>query len=316
MIFDNFICVLKVVLDVGCGTGILSLFAAKSGAKRVFAVDCADIIDYAQKVVEDNGFGSIITLIKGTVEKIELPVKHVDIIISEWMGYCLLFESMLDSVFFARDKWLKPDGLLFPDKATLYMAATNSKRVTEEVNTFWSNVYGFDMSVMKPVVLMDARTALVNPKTVSLHSAPEKNSLYISISKALSLQIISDPFKLLKIDLYTATVADLSFKTHFCLKMQSDELLWTLFTFFTVDFRKCHTPVSINTSPFMPPTHWKQTVFHLDDYITVGTGEYVYGTFRLSQNKRYKRDLEISLDLCYSGKYTDVSRHGLKYKLR
>lgn len=147
------------------------MFAAKAGAKRCFAVDCADIIDCAQKVVEDNGFGSIITLIKGTVEQIELPVKHVDIIISEWMGYCLLFESMLDSVFFARDKWLKPDGLLFPDKATLYMAATNSKRVNEEINTFWSDVYGFDMSVMKPVVLMDGRTTMVNPKTVSLRGS-------------------------------------------------------------------------------------------------------------------------------------------------
>lgn len=98
--------------------------------------------------------------------------------------------------------------------------------------------------------------------------------------------------------------------------MQSDELLWTLFTFFSIDFRKCHTPISMNTSPFMPPTHWKQTVFHLDEYITVGAGEYVYGKFRMSQNKRYKRDLEISLDLYYSGKYTDVTRQGLKYKLR
>lgn len=133
----------------------------------MFAVDCADIIDCAQNVVKDNGFESVITLIKGTVENIELPVKQVDIIISEWMGYCLLFESMLDSVFFARDKWLKPGGLLFPDKATLYIAATNSKNVKEEVNTFWSDVYGFDMSVMKPMVLMDARTTMVNPSTVN-----------------------------------------------------------------------------------------------------------------------------------------------------
>ena len=41
---------------------------------------------------------------------------QVDIIISEWMGYCLFYESMLDTVLYARDKWLKPDGLMFPDK--------------------------------------------------------------------------------------------------------------------------------------------------------------------------------------------------------
>lgn len=48
----------------------------------------------------------MITLIKGKVEEVELPVPKVDIIISEWMGYFLLYESMLDTVLYARDKWL------------------------------------------------------------------------------------------------------------------------------------------------------------------------------------------------------------------
>lgn len=50
-----------------------------------------------------------ITFLKGKVEEVKLPVDSVDIIISEWMGYFLLFESMLDSVLFARDKYLRPD---------------------------------------------------------------------------------------------------------------------------------------------------------------------------------------------------------------
>lgn len=50
------------------------------------------------------------------VEEVELPVEKVDIIISEWMGYCLFYESMLDTVLYARDKWLKEDGMLFPDR--------------------------------------------------------------------------------------------------------------------------------------------------------------------------------------------------------
>lgn len=64
-----------------------------------------------------------ITLIKGLIEEIELPVQHVDIIISEWMGYFLLYESMLNSVIFARDKWLTPGGIILPDKASMYIAA-------------------------------------------------------------------------------------------------------------------------------------------------------------------------------------------------
>ena len=48
---------------------------------------------------------------------------QVDIIISEWMGYMLLYESMLDTVLFARDKWLAPDGIMLPDRATLHLVA-------------------------------------------------------------------------------------------------------------------------------------------------------------------------------------------------
>jgi hypothetical protein len=49
---------------------------------------------------------SVVTIIKGKVEEVDLPVEGVDIIISEWMGYCLFYESMLNTVIYARDKWL------------------------------------------------------------------------------------------------------------------------------------------------------------------------------------------------------------------
>ena len=47
----------------------------------------------------------------GKIEEVTLPVKQVDIIVSEWMGYCLLYEAMLDSVLYARDRYLAPNGL-------------------------------------------------------------------------------------------------------------------------------------------------------------------------------------------------------------
>lgn len=117
----------KVVLDVGCGTGILSMFAARAGAKHVIGVDMSSIIQKAKQIVERNGLTSKITLLQGKMEEVELPKNvmvdgKVDIIISEWMGYFLLYESMLDTVLYARDTYLRQDGKIFPDKATIYMA--------------------------------------------------------------------------------------------------------------------------------------------------------------------------------------------------
>jgi len=59
------------------------------------------------------------------MESVELPEK-VDVIISEWMGYFLLRESMLDSVLIARNKYLKEGGSLFPSHANMYLAPIRS----------------------------------------------------------------------------------------------------------------------------------------------------------------------------------------------
>lgn len=122
----------KVVLDVGCGTAILSMFAVKAGAKHVIGVDMSSIIFKAREIVAANGMADKITLLQGKMEEVQLPFPKVDIIISEWMGYFLLYESMLDTVLYARDKYLVKYGLLFPDKATIFFAGIEDSEYKEE----------------------------------------------------------------------------------------------------------------------------------------------------------------------------------------
>lgn len=103
------------------------IIEAKSGAKHVYGIEKANIYIHSRNIIEENGLSDKITIINGLVQEITLPVDKVDIIISEWMGYFLLYESMFDSVLFARDKWLREGGILMPNKAKMYIAALDDE---------------------------------------------------------------------------------------------------------------------------------------------------------------------------------------------
>uniref|UniRef100_A0A1X7TPE8 type I protein arginine methyltransferase n=1 Tax=Amphimedon queenslandica TaxID=400682 RepID=A0A1X7TPE8_AMPQE len=132
----------KVVLDIGCGTGILSLFAVKAGASHVFAIDQSPIIYKAVEIVRENGVDDKITFIRGEVESARLPVDSVDVLISEWMGYFLLFESMLDTVLYARDKWLNDKKNVYPNRCNMSLVAMGDEYEYNSKIKFWENVRG------------------------------------------------------------------------------------------------------------------------------------------------------------------------------
>ncbi|KAG0654569.1 Protein arginine N-methyltransferase 1 [Rhodotorula mucilaginosa] len=270
----------KVVLDVGCGTGILW-----AGAKKVIGVDMSNIIDQAQKIVAANGFADTITLIKGKMEEVVLPVDKVDIIISEWMGYFLLYESMLDSVLYARDRYLVPNGLMFPDEATLYMAAIEDQEYKEEKIGFWDDVYGFDYSCIKEIAL---REPLVD--TVELRS------------------VVSNPCKIATFDLLKVTKADLTFKADFKLVATRNDYVHAFLGWFDCAFRACHKPVSFSTGPHAKYTHWKQTVFYLSDMVTLQQGESIEGQITVAPNQRNPRDLDIVIDYEAKGQHAVKER--------
>eukprot|EP00250_Pteridium_aquilinum_P019274 c24375_g1_i1 orf=642-2360(-) len=205
-----------VVLDVGCGTGILSLFSAKAGAKKVIAVDGSKRMSLvAQQVAKANGFlnehteeskdckvGGVINVVQGMIEELDLgglvECNGVDVLVSEWMGYCLLFESMLNSVLFARNRWLKPGGAILPDVAEMFVAGFG---VGGTSMSFWENVYGFDMKCIGREVLDDAASSLI-------------------VDVVESKDIVTDSYLLQAFDLVTMTESDVDFTASFELKPQ------------------------------------------------------------------------------------------------
>ncbi|XP_066993889.1 protein arginine N-methyltransferase 1 isoform X2 [Anabrus simplex] len=284
----------KTVLDVGCGTGILSMFAAKAGAARVVGIECSNIVEYAKQIVEANQLSDIVTIIKGKVEEVELPdgIEQVDIIISEWMGYCLFYESMLDTVLYARDKWLRPDGLLFPDRATLFVTGIEDRQYKDEKINWWDDVYGFDMSSIRKVAISEPLVDVVDPK-----------------------QVVTNACLLKEVDLYTVTKDDLNFTAPFHLQVRRNDYIQALVTFFNIEFTKCHKRIGFSTAPEAPYTHWKQTVFYFDDYLTVKKNEEIYGVFSMKPNARNNRDLDFTVELDFKGELGEVHETNV-YRMR
>ncbi|OZJ06784.1 hypothetical protein BZG36_00407 [Bifiguratus adelaidae] len=269
----------KIVLDVGCGTGILSMFAVKAGAKHVYGVDMSNIIHQAKQIVQDNNMSDKITLIQAKMEEVQLPVQEVDIIVSEWMGYFLLYESMLDTVIVARDRYLKKEGgLIFPDCATMYLAAIEDEDYKAEKFGYWDNVYGFNYSSLKNVVMKEPLVDYVEAKAV-----------------------VTSPFALKTLDLYTVTKADLAFEVPFKMKAARDDFVHAFVSWFDICFLRCPRTVRFSTGPHAKRTHWKQTVFYIDETLAIKGGEWIDGVLRSKPSENNPRHLEIEIDYDFQG---------------
>ena len=285
----------KTVLDVGCGTGILSMFCAKAGAARVIAVDNSAIIDKARENIFNNGFADKITCLRGKIEEVTLPVDKVDIIVSEWMGYCLLYEAMLDSVLWARDKYLKPDGLMVPSHMNMWVAPIADPDYIADHIAFWRDVYGFDMKAMQAGIHEDAQVLNMPATTVC-----------------------ADPFPFLQLSLHTTTAKDLSFKRKWEAKLKSDIdaldgfIIW--FDSFFMPSGEDLVPenaraeewakagkkgVAFTTGPGGKETHWKQGVMLIDNTketpVARKKGEHLAGVLEYAVPEDNSRALIVGL---------------------
>ncbi|XP_039018269.1 probable protein arginine N-methyltransferase 6 isoform X1 [Hibiscus syriacus] len=306
----------KVVMDVGCGTGILSIFCAQAGAKRVYAVDASDIAVQANEVVKANNLAERVIVLHGRVEDVEID-EEVDVIISEWMGYMLLYESMLGSVITARDRWLKRGGLILPCNATLYMAPiTHPVRYQDSIE-FWRNVYGIDMSAMLQLAKL---CAFEEP----------------CVETITGENVMTWPHVVKHVDCYTIQLHELeSVSTRYKFQSMMRAPLHGFGFWFDVEFsgpansptnnptqpllfgisnnnpvdgiprKKRSNPneaLVLSTAPEDPPTHWEQTLIYFFDPIEVEQDQIIEGSLTLSQSKENRRFMNIHLEFTSGGR--------------
>ena len=283
------------VLDVGCGTGILSMFAARGGASAVVGVDgAAPMAACARANVAHNGVDDTVVVVQGKVEELikdgKIPggANSYDVLVSEWMGYGLLFESMLDTVIAARDAMLKPGGAVLPDVATIHVAGFSRNATSQP---FWDDVYGFEMPAVQADLREEASKLAVVHGVKSSHVCTTDGVVkYLDLAtmSALDTEFSSDTVLVVaRADGIRGDENDDVVKAgggrgatgltqrdpdpspdHDTEPIMCHGVVVWFDTSFSERFCK-EKPVVLSTSPHSERTHWAQTMLHFSEPVAL-----------------------------------------------
>lgn len=190
-----------------------------------------------------------------------LPVKTVDIIVSEFLGYCLLYEGMLDSVLWARDHYLTHWGLMVPSHCTLRIAPMADPEYIDDHIHHWKDIYGFDMTSMYRDVYKDVVIREVPVSAVPAESSPFLQ-LCLRTAKKEELSFASNAFSCaLKADMESLDGFVIWFDTFF---FQSPYFRGLAVGKAEDYVRQGGLNIAFTTGPHGKRTHWQQGCLLID----------------------------------------------------
>lgn len=272
----------KVVVDVGAGSGILSLFAAQAGARKVYAIEASDMAHQARRLAAANSaVGSRVEVVHGKLESVALP-ERADVLISEPMGTLLVNERMLETYVYAREHLLKPGGKMFPSLGRIYAAAFQDAALHAELvdkAAFWLNpsFYGVNLR--------------------SLHAPALEGYFNKVVIDAFDPGLLVSTWAQHPLDFSTITEDALQDITvPLTLACRGGVTLHGIACWFDVLFPGSQQPVWLSTAPGMPVTHWFQLrcVFKTPIHIQAD-GTSISGSMRLVAHSRQSYDIHVHL---------------------
>jgi hypothetical protein len=264
-----------VVVDIGTGTGVLAVAAARAGAKHVYAIEASDIARSAQTVFEANGVADRITLVRKWSTRTTIP-ERADVLVSEIMGNEPLAEGVVQVIADARKRLLKPEACLIPRQVRLFALPVTipleerlKHVVMEESLLNWRSWYGIDFS---PLV------------QVRDHSLP---AFYVKPQLTRHWETIGEPILLKAIDVEDFGNA-VSLDNTSTLVASAAERLDGFLMYFELDLGPT-TLLSTAPAQADDDNHWRSPVWLLDDSLVLREGErlrvsaeYRSGTYGIS----------------------------------
>ena len=254
------------VVDLGAGTGILSLMAARAGAQMVHAIEHSDAIELARRVAQANGLAERITFYRAMSTEIELPHK-CDVLLSETLGSFGLEENTLEFTIDARKRFLLPDARMLPCELESWVAPVEHPAQREKA-AFWDSVGGFDFSAAR-------------------HESQKR----MSVADIAPQQVLSPPQRFAKHDLRTQQETEAAARLLF--RVSRPAAIDGFAGWFRVQLA---ADIGFATSPWDPATHWRQAFFPLDRPVEVIEGDFFELTLRIGARADHSDNSTVSYD--------------------
>jgi len=230
-----------VVVDLGTGTGILAFFACQAGARRVYAIEREEIIEVAKEIARANGLKKRIVFIKDVSTEVILPEK-VDVIISEILGSFALEENLLQFIPDARDRFLKPKGVLIPSSIEMFLAPVEASDIYNQIDFCTENLYGVNFLPVREMTINNSYIESIDPGG-----------------------FLASPLSINYIDFYKAD-GETPLNSSVSFEVKRAGTLHGLVGWFEAQLSK---NILLSTAPHAPITHWKNTFFPIEKPLTV-----------------------------------------------
>jgi len=256
-----------IVVDMGAGTGLLSIWALQAGAKKVYAIEKTNAIHLAREIAKANDFEDKIEFFNENSINVVLP-ELANVLISETLGSFGIDENTLKFTQDARKRFLVDDGKMIPQSIELFISPINNSQIYNKID-FWRHIP--DINFLPAFDIFS--------KKIMIENVDHDN-------------LLSQPTSVAKINL--AEISNNTFHTQLHLKIEKPGTIHGVAGWFHCVL--CNG-IEINTAPDKPQTHWKQAFFPFSESIDVISGDILDWTVDVGETS------ENSDDTCISYQY-------------
>lgn len=152
-----------VVVDLGAGSGIMSLLACRAGAGRVYAIEETSLIGLAREICKANGFSDRVAFIKELSTRAQVP-EQADIVVADQIGRFGFDAGIFEYFSDARQRMLKPGGVLLPSRVDLVVAPVEREDLWRQVEFWNESPAGFNFQPARMLAVNTGYPAKFRPE--------------------------------------------------------------------------------------------------------------------------------------------------------